>query len=141
MRDEGSYDGMVSDARAQVESIGCTQLETPEAVDAWKEKTKGLSIVFFNSLCGCAGASARPGLRIALESERPDELVTVFAGTDREATERMRAIFSAFPPSSPSFLFVRDGEAVELFERERILGRQPADVGSDLVERIMVHRE
>lgn len=135
------YDDLIAQTRSDVESLGCTQLETPEAVDAWKAGSSGLAIVFFNSLCGCAGASARPGLRIALESERPDELVTVFAGTDREATARMREIFSGFPPSSPSFLFVKDGEAVELFERERILGRQPADVGSDLVERIMVHRE
>ena len=135
------YESVVNGVREQVRGIGCEELTTPEAVDSWIDSQSGLGIVFFNSMCGCAGASARPGLEIALSSERPDSLVTVFAGTDHEATARMRERFSSFPPSSPSFLFVKDGVAVELFERERIIGRQPADVGSDVVERILTLRE
>jgi putative YphP/YqiW family bacilliredoxin len=131
---------IISKTREQIASIGCTQLTTPEAVDAWIDGQSGLSIVFFNSLCGCTSASARPGLSFALEAERPDSLVTVFAGVDREATQRMRERFLSFPPSSPSFLFVKDGHGVELYERERIIGRQPSDVGSAIAERIRFHR-
>ena len=137
---EDSYEERIADVRSQVIGLGCGELRTPEAVDAWIDTHSGLGIVFFNSMCGCAGASARPALKIALASEELDSLVTVFAGTDREATARMRERFSSFPPSSPSFLFVRDGGAVELFERERIVGRQPADVASDLIDRIRANR-
>ena len=130
-----AYDQAVEQTRSAVASMGCAQLTTAEAVDSWAAGRPAVSIVFFNSLCGCAGASARPALALVLAEERM-EVVTVFAGVDREATQRMRERFSAFPPSSPSFLLVRNGEGVELFERERIVGRQPADVARDLLERI-----
>lgn len=136
---ELTYDDLVAETRAEVEAIGCRQLRTPDDVDAWIDGHEGLSIVFFNSLCGCTSASARPGLRIAL-AEEPFDVVTVFAGTDKEATARMRERFSEYPPSSPSFLLVKDGAALELFERERIKGRQPKDVAADLVARIRAHR-
>lgn len=129
-----AYDEALERSRSAVASMGCVQLTTPEAVDSWFEGHSGFSIVFFNSLCGCVGASARPALAQVLEEESC-EVVTVFAGVDREATQRMRERFS-FPPSSPSFLFVRDGVGLELFERERIVGRQPDDVARELLESV-----
>ena len=40
-----------------------------------------------NSVCGCAGGIARPAAAHAVHyDKRPDHLVTVFAGQDKEAT-------------------------------------------------------
>lgn len=136
---ELTYDDLVAETRAEVAAIGCRQLRTPEEVDAWLDSHEGLSVVFFNSLCGCTMASARPALKLALDAESFD-VVTVFAGVDKEATERLRDRTAEFPPSSPSFLFVKDGAAVELFERESIKGRQPKDVAEELVERVRNRR-
>ena len=82
-----------------------------------------------NSVCGCAGGIARPAAAHSLHyDKRPDQLVTVFAGQDKEATERARQYFTGFPPSSPSFAFLKDGEIVTMIERHDIEGHEPMEV-------------
>ena len=62
----------------------------------------GTTLVFVNSVCGCAAGNARPALRLALgHGVKPQQIVTVFAGQDLEATARARQFFADYAPSSP----------------------------------------
>lgn len=82
-----------------------------------------------NSVCGCAGGIARPAAQHALHYDKlPDQLVTVFAGQDKEATETARDYFEGYPPSSPSFAFLKDGKIVKMIERHEIEGHDPMSV-------------
>ena len=77
---------MVQPFRDELTSIGVKELLTSEDVDT-AVKASGTTLVFVNSVCGCAAGSARPGLRLSMMSEvKPDNVVTVFAGMEREAT-------------------------------------------------------
>jgi putative YphP/YqiW family bacilliredoxin len=60
-------------------------------------------------------------------SKKPSNLVTVFAGVDKEATDKARAHMVPFPPSSPSMALFKDGELVHMLERHHIEGR-PAEM-------------
>jgi putative YphP/YqiW family bacilliredoxin len=74
-----------------------------------------------NSICGCAAGKMRPGVRLALQhTTKPDHAVTVFAGQDREATERARSYFQGHPPTSPAIAILRDGQLVYLMQRSAI---------------------
>lgn len=126
----------VSWMRTELTDLGVEELQTPEEVDeAMKQYNKGTMLMAINSVCGCAAGNARPGLAIALErsEQKPDHLVTVFAGQDKEATERAREYFSDYPPSSPSFAFLVDGEIKAMIPRHRIEGRTKEEVAQDLM--------
>ncbi len=129
------YDPMlVKPMREELTSIGIKELRTPEEVDEAFAKP-GLTMVVVNSVCGCAAGSARPGIRMALEHpNRPDHVVTVFAGQDLEATERARSYFTGMPPSSPSVAILRDGELVAFMPRHHIEGRMPEQIASALIQ-------
>ena len=76
---------------AELNSIGFESLTTPDAVEAALDSQEGTTLVVVNSVCGCAAANARPGVKYSLSGEkRPDKLVTVFAGVDKEATDKAR---------------------------------------------------
>ena len=118
---------LVKPMREDLTSIGFQELHTSAAVDAALEQ-EGTTLVVVNSVCGCAAANARPGARLSLQNKnRPDHLVTVFAGVDREATDRARSFMIPFPPSSPSIALFKDGSLVHMLERHHIEGR-PAEV-------------
>lgn len=121
--------------RAELTDLGIKELQTPEDVDiVFSEKKTGTMLLVINSVCGCAAGNARPGVAMALQNAKtPDNLYTVFAGQDREATERAREYFSEFPPSSPSFAFFKDGEIKAMIPRHRVEGRTSHEVASDLV--------
>lgn len=121
--------------RTELTELGVEELTTPEEVDSAMEKyNSGTMLMVINSVCGCAAGNARPGVKLALENSetQPDHLVTVFAGQDREATERAREYFSEYPPSSPAFAFFKDGNIEAMIPRHRIEGRSAHDVASDL---------
>ncbi|MGB8030715.1 MAG: BrxA/BrxB family bacilliredoxin, partial [Terracidiphilus sp.] len=59
--------------------------------------------------------------------------ITVFAGQDREATERARSYFEGHPPSSPSVAIMRDGKLVYLMQRSVIEQSTAQDIASELV--------
>ena len=63
---------------------------------------------------------------------RPDKSVTVFAGQDREATERARSYFTGYAPSSPSIGILRDGQLVYMMERHQIETRDAGAIAADL---------
>ncbi len=118
---------LVKPMREDLTRVGFQELHSIAEVDAAMEK-KGTTLVVVNSVCGCAAANARPGARISLQnSKTPDNLVTVFAGVDKEATDKARAYMMPFPPSSPCMALFKDGELVHMLERHHIEGR-PAEM-------------
>ncbi|HCN59677.1 MULTISPECIES: BrxA/BrxB family bacilliredoxin [Mammaliicoccus] len=119
---------VVSSARNEIESAGYKQLTSKEEVEETFNKP-GTTFVMVNSVCGCAGGIARPAAQHALHYDKlPDQLVTVFAGQDKEATETARDYFEGYPPSSPSFAFLKDGKIVKMIERHEIEGHDPMSV-------------
>ncbi|KGX87641.1 BrxA/BrxB family bacilliredoxin [Pontibacillus marinus] len=132
---------VVGQARQEIEDAGYTQLTTPEEVDQALQQ-KGTTLVMINSVCGCAGGIARPAAAHAIHyDKRPDQLVSVFAGQDREATDRAREYFVGYPPSSPSFAFLKDGEIITMVERHDIEGFDPIKVVNSLQQIFDEHCE
>ena len=114
--------------------FGFESLKTPSDVVEAIENTEGSLLLVVNSVCGCAAANARPGAKIALQNEkRPSKCVTVFAGVDREATERARDFLLPYPPSSPAIALFNDGKLVHMLERHHIEGRTAQMIADNLV--------
>jgi len=127
-----SFDNFMADvvrvAREDMREAGYDEITNPDSVDSALTK-EGTTLVMINSVCGCAGGVARPAAANAIHyDKRPDHLVTVFAGQDREATEKARTYFDGYPPSSPSFAFLKDGKIVTMLERHDIEGSTPIQV-------------
>lgn len=120
---------MTDPIRAEVHQIGLTELKTPAEVDAAVTKP-GTTLVFINSICGCAAGGARPGLYLALQkaAKKPTQVTTVFAGVDKDATAKARSHFAEYPPSSPSAALLKDGEPVWFLHRHQIEGRHPQQI-------------
>ena len=108
--------------RDELVNAGFTQLTTADEVNEFMATAKGISLVVINSVCGCAAGLARPAAREAIAEVAPDNLVTVFAGQDPDATATMRAFFDEVPPSSPSMAILKDGELAYFIPRENIEG-------------------
>jgi len=118
---------LVQPMRDELTAVGFKQVNEVETIEA-AINAKGTTLVVVNSVCGCAAANARPGVRFSLDNEKvPSSLVTVFAGVDKEATDAARSMMVPFPPSSPSMALFKDGELVHMLERHHIEGR-PADM-------------
>ena len=123
----------VRPAREELTQIGIEELKTSTEVDQALGRKEGTVLVVVNSICGCAAGNARPGVAMAIgQDPRPDVLTTVFAGQDLEATERAREFFLPQPPSSPSVALMQDGKLVYMLHRERIEGRSPQEIATDL---------
>jgi putative YphP/YqiW family bacilliredoxin len=124
---------LVAPMRGEMVQMGARELMTVADVDQTLGDQHGTTLVFVNSVCGCAAGNARPALRVALAHPvRPQEIVTVFAGQDVEATARARQYFPEYAPSSPSMALFRDGEIVHFVHRYQIEGRSPQDVAANL---------
>ncbi|MCB2153303.1 BrxA/BrxB family bacilliredoxin [bacterium] len=130
------YDPMLVDPmREEVREVGFQELTTADDVDT-ALKGGGTALVFVNSVCGCAAGGARPALRMALQEEgskRPENLYSVFAGMDRDATDRARSYFVGYQPSSPCMALLKDGEVVHMIERHHIEGNMPEAIARSLV--------
>ena len=127
--------------RDELTALGFTELRTPAEVDQALAPRSGTALVFVNSVCGCAAGMARPGMAMALmaTAARPDQLVTVFAGQDREATARAREYFGAVAPSSPSIALLKDGALVGFVARHQIEGRTAEMVGAAIGQLLEEH--
>ena len=131
---------LVRPMREELTSAGVQELRTSAEVDAFMNEKSGTAMLVVNSVCGCAAGMARPGVRLALQSDRrPDRVATVFAGQDLEATARARSYFPDIPPSSPSIAFFKDGEVVYFMPRHRIEGRDAQTVAHDLMQVFAEH--
>ncbi len=112
---------------------GFESLTATEQVDQVMQNQAGTALVVVNSVCGCAAANARPGAKLAVQHEkRPDQLYTVFAGVDREATDRARSYMLPYPPSSPAIALFKDGKLVHFLERHHIEGRSAEIIAENL---------
>ena len=69
---------MVAPMVAELTNEGFESLQTADAVNAQLDSTEGTTLLVINSVCGCAAAGARPGVRMAVANseKRPDRLVT-----------------------------------------------------------------
>ena len=124
---------LVGPMREEMTRMGANELTTVAEVDAALGDQTGSLLVFVNSVCGCAAGNARPALRLALtHGVKPQQVVTVFAGQDLEATARARQYFADYQPSSPSMALLRDGEVVHFLHRHQIEGRSPQVIAGDL---------
>jgi putative YphP/YqiW family bacilliredoxin len=122
----------VAPMRAELTRLGVRELRTPEQVDE-AVRTPGTVMIVVNSVCGCAAGKARPGVALALQHPaRPDLVATVFAGADVEATDRARAYFTGYVPSSPSVGLLRDGKIVFMLERRDIENRDAYAIAQQL---------
>ncbi|MFD2923340.1 BrxA/BrxB family bacilliredoxin [Halobacillus naozhouensis] len=119
--------------RDELTNSGFSELTTPESVDEFISATDGTSLVVINSVCGCAAGLARPSARESLANEKkPEHLVTVFAGQDREATSRMRDYLEGYEPSSPSMALLKDGQVLHFIPREEIEDHDVEEIVSNL---------
>ncbi|HKC72021.1 MAG TPA: BrxA/BrxB family bacilliredoxin [Terriglobales bacterium] len=123
---------MVLPMREELTRLGVEELRSAAEVEQALAKP-GTTMVVVNSICGCAAGRMRPAVRRALQhAVRPDQAVTVFAGQDRDATERAREYFEGYPPSSPSIGLLRDGKLVYMMQRSDIETREAEDIAADL---------
>jgi putative YphP/YqiW family bacilliredoxin len=124
---------MVAPMRQELTSAGIGEARTAADVENAISQ-KGTVMVVVNSICGCAAGRMRPAVRAAIQhSVRPERMITVFAGQDREATEAARRHFTGYPPSSPSIGILRDGELVYMMQRSDIETNGPGDIAAALV--------
>ena len=130
---------LVQPMRDELTAVGFNELFDASAVDTALNK-EGTTLLVVNSVCGCAAANARPGVVMSLGNEKnPDQLTTVFAGVDREATDAARQQMVPFPPSSPSIALFKDGELIHMLERHHIEGRPAKLIAENLIEAYNIH--
>lgn len=130
---------MIAPMREELTSAGIQETRTAAELEN-AVKQKGTTMVVVNSVCGCAAGRMRPGVRVALKHGiRPDRIVTVFAGQDREATEKARSYFTGYPPSSPSIGILRDGQLVYMMQRSDIEMSTPEMIASALTRAFDKH--
>lgn len=124
---------LVAPMAKDLTDYGFESLTTPDQVTELLDKNEGTVLVVVNSVCGCAAGNARPGAKMAIQSDkRPGKLVTVFAGVDKAATEMARNYMLPYPPSSPSIALFKDGALVHMLERHHIEGRSADLIAENL---------
>jgi putative YphP/YqiW family bacilliredoxin len=130
---------MIAPFRQELTAAGIAEARTAaEVEDAISQK--GTVMIVVNSVCGCAAGKMRPGVRAAVRhSVRPERMITVFAGQDREATEAARSHFAGYPPSSPSIGILRDGQLVYMMQRSDIETSSPEMIASALTQAFETH--
>jgi putative YphP/YqiW family bacilliredoxin len=123
---------LVKPMREDLTSVGFVELKNSNDVNTNLPKSK-TAVIIVNSVCGCAAANARPGVKNSLNNEKtPEKLFTVFAGVDKEATDAARSLMIPFPPSSPCIALFKDGELVHMLERHHIEGRSAEVISENL---------
>ena len=130
---------MVIPMREELTKAGIAEARTAADVDTAMAQP-GTTMVVVNSICGCAAGKMRPGVRLALQSAvKPDHAVTVFAGQDREATEKARGYFGGHPPTSPAIALLRDGQLVYLMQRSAIETSTAPAIAAELTRAFEVY--
>ena len=126
---------MVKPMREELTRAGFKELLTAEEVEQFVDHVEGTTLVVINSVCGCAAGLARPSATQALlrSEKKPDHLVTVFAGQDKEATAKMREYFINIEPSSPSMALLKGKEVVHFIPRHDIEGQPMEAIMDNLI--------
>lgn len=124
----------ITPMRQELTRLGVEELRTAQEVDAKLKEATGTTLLVVNSMCGCAARNARPAVASALQNAvKPDQLTTVFAGQDIEATTQARRYLTGYAPSSPSIALLKDGKLAFMLERYQIEGRSAEEISKDLV--------
>ena len=126
---------LVKPMRDELINAGFEALYTGEDVENALSK-EGTTLVMVNSVCGCAAGTARPGAIASLGAEKtPTNLTTVFAGVEKESTQKAREHMIPFPPSSPAIALFKDGNLVKnMLERHHIEGRSAQMIAQNLAQ-------
>jgi putative YphP/YqiW family bacilliredoxin len=125
---------MVAPMVAELTNEGFYSAITADNVVEYLSQKEGTTLVVINSVCGCAAAGARPGVvrAIAAAAKRPDRMLTVFAGVDKGAVDKVREYLLPYPPSSPAVALFKNGELVHILERHHIEGRPAPMIAENL---------
>ena len=124
----------ITPMRQELTRLGVEELRTAQDVDAKLKAATGTTLLVVNSMCGCAARNARPAVASALANAvKPDQLTTVFAGQDIEATAQARTYLTGYAPSSPAIALLKDGKLAFMLERYQIEGRSADEISKDLV--------
>ncbi|MFN0007806.1 MAG: BrxA/BrxB family bacilliredoxin [Planctomycetota bacterium] len=130
---------LVRPMREELTRHGFKELLTPADVEAAVQKP-GTTLLFVNSVCGCAAGGARPGLKLSmLHSKKPTQMVTVFAGMETAAVEKAREYFKPYRPSSPQIALLKDGKLVKMIQRQDIEGKDPQMIAKSLTDAFDQH--
>jgi putative YphP/YqiW family bacilliredoxin len=134
-------ENMVAPMRHDLTEAGFAHLKTAQDVDNALENTQGTTLLVVNSVCGCAAANARPGVKMALQAtaKLPTQLVTVFAGMETDAVNQARSYLLPYPPSSPAIALLKNGEVVHILERHMIEGRPAQMIADNLIDAMQEH--
>jgi len=113
--------------------FGFESLTSESDVESKMSNAEGTALVVVNSVCGCAAANARPGAKMSIQNDKkPTNLYTVFAGVNREATEKVRELLLPYPPSSPAIALFKEGKLVHMLERRHIEGQTADRIAQNL---------
>ena len=125
---------LVASMEEELTEVGFKPLKTAKAIADHMGDRRGITLLFVNSMCGCAGTGARLGIKMALAASnyQPDHLITVFAGVDEHATAQVFTYTKPYPPSSPAIALFRDGELVYFVERHQIKETPPEIMATQL---------
>ena len=125
---------LVAPMRQELSNIGFKSLMTASEVEKELTDNTGTKLLVFNSVCGCAAGTARPGVvkAVTTSAKKPSQLLTVFAGMETEAVAKAREFTAPFPPSSPSIALYKNGELVHFIERHNIEGRSAEMIAANL---------
>lgn len=132
---------MLNPMREELVVAGFKELLTAEDVEKFAEELEGTALVVVNSVCGCAAGLARPAATHALQqsAKKPNQLVTVFAGQEKEATAKMREYFQGIEPSSPSMALMKGKEVVHFIPRHEIEGNPMEVIMENLLSAFEQH--
>jgi putative YphP/YqiW family bacilliredoxin len=125
---------LVAPMKADLTSVGFQDVISADDVEGLV-KANGTTLMVVNSVCGCAAGNCRPGVKLSLDNDKkPSTLATVFAGVDKDATDKARSFMLPFPPSSPSIALFKDGQLVHMLERHHIEGATADLIAANLKE-------
>ena len=132
---------LVTSMEQELTEVGFAPIKTAQAMADHMTDHQGTTLLFVNSMCGCAGIGARLGVKMALEASahQPNHLITVFAGVDDDATGQVYEYTKPYPPSSPAIALFKDGELVHFLERHQIKGTPPEVLALDLQKVLEAH--
>ena len=132
---------IINPMREELVCAGFEQLLSAEDVEQFMGNVEGTTLVVVNSVCGCAAGLARPAVTQALQqaNKKPNHIVTVFAGQDKEATAKMREYFVGYEPSSPSMALLKGKEVVHFIHRHEIEGHPMEAIMENLQSAFLSH--
>ena len=118
----------------ELTSVGFKEMKDADSVINELDENSGICLVLINSVCGCAAGAARPGVKhaIKISEKKPNKLLTVFAGVDFEAVDKVRELCLPYPPSSPAVAIFNNGNLVHFVERHHIEGRDASMIADHL---------